>query len=143
MTVTREERGIRDASTVLDHKPPLTSGNIFMMNVGFFGVQFSFALTQTAINPLFSAMGASGHELPILNLAGPMTGLLIQPLIGAMSDRTWAPRWGRRRPFILCAALLMILICLVFPFISILWVAVLDTGCWMPATTRRWSRTGL
>ncbi len=126
MTVTREERGIRDASTVLDHKPPLTSGNIFMMNVGFFGVQFSFALTQTAINPLFSAMGASGHELPILNLAGPMTGLLIQPLIGAMSDRTWAPRWGRRRPFILCAALLMILICLVFPFISILWVAVLE-----------------
>ncbi len=129
MTVAAKSSAITDAIGVVSRKPPLTTGNIFMMNVGFFGVQFSFALTQTAINPLFSAMGASGHDLPILNLAGPMTGLLIQPLIGAMSDRTWSPRWGRRRPFILGGALLMILICLVFPFISVLWLAVL--GLWL------------
>lgn len=129
MTVVAEESRIKDAAGVISQKPPLTTTNIFMMNVGFFGVQFSFALTQTAINPLFSAMGASGHDLPILNLAGPMTGLLIQPLIGALSDRTWSPRWGRRRPFILLGTLLMILICLIFPFISILWVAVL--GLWL------------
>ena len=129
MTVTKEQPHIQDAAGVLTHKPPMSTGNLFMMNVGFFGVQFSFALTQTAINPLFSAMGASGHDLPILNLAGPMTGLLIQPMIGALSDRTWSPRWGRRRPFILCGALLMILLCLVFPFISVLWVAVL--GLWL------------
>src|SRR6478609_4327661 len=129
MTLTTTEPHIEDAASAISHKPPLSSSNIFMMNVGFLGVQFSFALTQTAINPLFSAMGATGHELPILNLAGPMTGLLIQPLIGAISDRTWSPRWGRRRPFILCSALLMVLICLVFPFISVLWIAVL--GLWL------------
>lgn len=107
----------------------MTSRNIFMMNAGFFGVQFSFALTQTAVSPLFSAMGAEPHDLPILNLAGPITGLLIQPMIGAISDRTWSPRWGRRRPFILLGSLLMILLCLAFPFISILWLGVL--GLWL------------
>ncbi|KGN34285.1 sugar transporter [Knoellia sinensis KCTC 19936] len=107
----------------------MTQRNIFMMNAGFFGVQFSFALTQTAINPLFTAMGADGHSLPLLNLAGPMTGLLIQPLIGAMSDRTWSDRWGRRRPYILAGSVVMIALCIVFPFISILWLGVL--GLWL------------
>ncbi len=129
MTVVIKEARIEDADGALAHRPPMTTSSIFMMNVGFFGVQFSFALTQTAINPIFSALGASGHDLPLLNLAGPMTGLLIQPLIGAMSDRTWSPRWGRRRPFILFGALLMILTCLVFPFVSMLWLAIL--GLWL------------
>lgn len=116
---------VRNSAENLEHKPLMTSRNIFMMNAGFFGVQFSFALTQTAVNPLFSAMGAEAHDLPLLNLAGPMTGLLIQPVIGAMSDRTWSPRWGRRRPYVLAGAVVMILLCLVFPFISILWLGVL------------------
>src|SRR3954451_24766326 len=85
-----------------ERRPLMTTSALLMMNLGFFGVQFSFGLTQSAVNPLFLLIGASPAQLPILNLAGPITGLLIQPLIGAVSDRTWHPRWGRRRPFITC-----------------------------------------
>ena len=79
-----------------ERKPLMSAGNILLMNLGFFGVQFSFGLTQSAVNPLFTLIGASPEQLPILNIAGPITGLLIQPMIGAISDRTWHPRWGRR-----------------------------------------------
>src|SRR5215216_2720941 len=105
---------------------PLMSGSaILMMNLGFFGVQFSFGLTQSAVNPLFLLIGASPAQLPILNLAGPVTGLIIQPLIGAISDRTWSPRWGRRRPFITAGAILCSIILFAFPFVGILWAAVI------------------
>ena len=72
----------------------MSGRNILLMNFGFFGIQYSFGLQQSAVKPLFTLIGADAHDLPILNLAGPVTGLLIQPLIGAMSDRTWHPRWG-------------------------------------------------
>lgn len=95
------------------------------MNVGFFGIQFSFGLQQTAINPIFSFLGASPDELPLLNLAGPVTGLLIQPLIGAISDKTWLPKWGgRRKPFFLIGAIAASLCLLAFPFSPQLWFAV-------------------
>lgn len=94
------------------------------MNVGFFGIQFSFGLQQTAVNPIFSFLGAHHEELPLLNLAGPITGLLIQPLIGAISDKTWSPRYGRRKPFFLIGAILASLCLLMFPFSSELWFAV-------------------
>src|SRR4051794_38381451 len=84
----------------VERRPVMSTSAILMMNLGFFGVQFSFGLTQSAVNPLFLLIGAQPDQLPILNLAGPVTGLLIQPLIGAISDRTWSPRWGRRRPFV-------------------------------------------
>src|SRR3712207_8025567 len=84
----------------VERKPLMSGPALLMMNLGFFGVQFSFGLTQSAVNPLFLLIGAEPDQLPILNLAGPVTGLIIQPLIGAISDRTWHPRWGRRRPFI-------------------------------------------
>ena len=75
--------------TAETERRPLMSGSaLLMMNLGFFGVQFSFGLTQSAVNPLFLLIGAEPDQLPILNLAGPITGLLIQPLIGAISDRT-------------------------------------------------------
>ena len=77
-----------------EHRPLMTFGNIAWMNLGFFGVQYSFAMTQTAVNPLFLLLGADAHNLPILNIAGPITGLFIQPFIGAMSDKTWSDRWG-------------------------------------------------
>lgn len=81
-----------DVSAEDDARRPLMSTqNILFMNVGFFEVQYSFGLTQTAVNPLFTMIGANAHDLPILNLAGPVTGLIIQPLIGAMSDKTWSP----------------------------------------------------
>ncbi len=120
---------VQDAELSIHNKPAMSSSNILMMNMGFFGIQFSFGLTQTAMSPLFSAMGASPDELPILNLAGPMTGLLIQPLIGAISDRTWSDRWGRRKPFILAGGLLCCIVLAIFPFISVLWAGVL--GLWL------------
>src|SRR3954452_20168700 len=109
----------------VDRKPLMTGPAILMMNLGFFGVQFSFGLTQSAVNPLFLLIGAKPEQLPILNLGGPITGLLIQTLIGAVSDRTWSPRWGRRRPFITCGAVLCALILFVFPFVGVLWLGVL------------------
>ncbi|MFV0461525.1 MAG: MFS transporter [Actinomycetales bacterium] len=124
MTATQMEPSVQDANSTIHNKPAMSSSNILVMNMGFFGVQFSFGLTQTAITPLFTALGADGHSLPILNLAGPMTGLLIQPLIGAASDRTWSDRWGRRKLYILAGALLCIFTLIVFPFVSVLWLAV-------------------
>jgi len=94
------------------------------MNVGFFGIQYSFGLQQTAINPIYTFLHADPGQLPLLNLAGPMTGLLIQPLIGAMSDKTWHPRWGRRKPYFLIGAIFCSLCLFLFPFSSTLWMAV-------------------
>lgn len=114
-------------------KPKLSFWQIFNMNVGFLGIQFSFGLQQTAINPIFSFLGAHHDDLPILNLAGPITGLIIQPIIGAISDKTWSPRWGRRKPFFLIGALIGSLCLFAFPFSPTLWFAVgllwiLDVG---------------
>ena len=103
------------------------------MNVGFLGIQFSFGLQQTAVNPIFSFLGANAEDLPLLNIAGPVTGLIIQPIIGAISDKTWSPRWGRRKPFFLIGALLGSLCLFAFPYSPSLWFAVgllwiLDVG---------------
>ncbi|MFY1047179.1 MFS transporter [Chryseobacterium sp. GP-SGM7] len=104
--------------------PKLSFWQIWNMNVGFFGIQYSFGLQQTAVNPLYSFLGAHAEQLPILNLAGPVTGLLIQPLIGAISDKTWSVKWGRRKPFFLLGAIFCSLALLVFPFSSSIWMAV-------------------
>ncbi|WP_141233758.1 universal stress protein [Geodermatophilus saharensis] len=109
----------------VERKPLMSGSAILMMNLGFFGVQFSFGLTQSAVNPLFLLIGATPQQLPILNLAGPVTGLVIQPLIGAISDRTWSPRWGRRRPFVIGGAILCAIILAAFPFVGVLWLAVI------------------
>src|SRR5213596_1528437 len=124
MTTTTSEVVSTDA-TETERKPLLSGPAILMMNLGFFGVQFSFGLTQSAVNPLFLLIGAKPSQLPILNLAGPVTGLVIQPLIGAISDRTWSPRWGRRRPFVTCGAILCAIILFAFPFVGVLWLGVL------------------
>ncbi|MDU8885058.1 MFS transporter [Yeosuana sp. MJ-SS3] len=114
-------------------KPSLSFWQIFNMNVGFLGIQYSFGLQQTAVNPIFSFLGAEHDQLPLLNLAGPVTGLIIQPIIGAISDKTWSPRWGRRKPFFLIGALIGSLCLFAFPFSPALWFAVgllwiLDVG---------------
>ncbi len=108
----------------MSFKPRLTFWQIINMNVGFFGIQYSFGLQQTAINPLYTFLKANPEQLPLLNLAGPMTGLLIQPIIGAMSDNTWSPRWGRRKPFFLTGAIFCSLCLFLFPFSMALWMAV-------------------
>ncbi|WP_282122902.1 MFS transporter [Algibacter mikhailovii] len=117
----------------MSKKPSLSFWQIFNMNVGFLGIQFSFGLQQTAVNPIFSFLGAHHEDLPLLNLAGPVTGLIIQPIIGAISDKTWSPRWGRRKPFFLIGAIIGSLCLFAFPFSPALWFAVgllwiLDVG---------------
>lgn len=114
-------------------KPSLSFWQIFNMNVGFLGIQYSFGLQQTAINPIFLYLGAPEDMLPILNIAGPVTGLIVQPIIGAMSDKTWSERWGRRKPYFLIGAILGSLCLFAFPTSPVLWFAVgllwiLDVG---------------
>ena len=104
-------------------KPQLTFSQIINMNVGFFGIQYSFGLQQSAVNPIYDMLGAQPHEILILNLAGPMTGLLIQPIIGALSDRTWSPRFGRRKPFFFIGAVFCSICLFLYPFSSTLWMA--------------------
>ena len=114
-------------------KPSLSFWQIFNMNVGFLGIQYSFGLQQTAINPIFLFLGAPEDMLPILNIAGPVTGLIVQPIIGALSDKTWSLKWGRRKPYFLIGALLGSICLFMFPHSPVLWFAVgllwiLDVG---------------
>ena len=103
-------------------KPHLSLRQIVQMNVGFLGLQFSFGLQQSNMSPIYSYLGADEAALPLLSLAGPMTGLLVQPIIGAMSDRT-ASRYGRRTPYFLIGAILCSLSLLAMPYSSALWMA--------------------
>jgi len=103
-------------------KPHLSLRQIVQMNVGFLGLQFSFGLQQSNMSPIYSYLGADEAALPLLSLAGPMTGLLVQPIIGAMSDRT-ASRWGRRTPYFLIGAVLCSLSLLAMPYSAALWMA--------------------
>jgi maltose/moltooligosaccharide transporter len=114
-------------------KPRLSFMQIINMNVGFFGIQYSFGLQQSAVNPIYDFLGANPDEIPLLNLAGPLTGLLVQPIIGAISDKTWHPRFGRRKPFFFIGAILCSIALFLFPFSSELWMAagllwILDAG---------------
>ncbi len=122
--VAAASTGAKVDDGTVERKSPMSSWAIILMNVGFFGIQFSFGLQQTAVNPLFTLIGASPDKLPILNLAGPITGLFIQPLIGSLSDRTWT-RWGRRKPFFIIGAIGCSVCLALFPFVSALWMAVL------------------
>lgn len=103
-------------------KPFLTFWQIVNMNVGFFGIQFSFGLQQSNMSPIYKYLGANEASLPYLWLAGPITGLLVQPLIGAMSDRT-VTRWGRRTPYFFVGAILCSIGLLLMPFSATLWMA--------------------
>jgi maltose/moltooligosaccharide transporter len=104
------------------HKPRLTLGQIVNMNVGFLGIQFSFGLQQSNMSPIYKYLGADEATLPLLWLAGPVTGLLVQPLVGAISDRT-VTRWGRRTPYFLIGAVLCSLGLLLMPMSPALWFA--------------------
>ncbi len=114
-------------------KPKLSFWQIWNMNFGFFGVQFSFGLQQSNMSAIYKYLGASEHELPILWLAGPVTGLIIQPIIGAMSDGTWSPRFGRRKPYFLVGAIMASIALIFMPFSQTIWMAagllwILDAG---------------
>ena len=103
-------------------RPRLSLSRIIEMNLGFLGLQFSFGLQQSNMGPIYRYLGADEATLPLLWLAGPMTGLLIQPIIGAMSDRT-VSRLGRRTPYFLVGAILCSLCLFAMPYSRALWIA--------------------
>ena len=101
----------------------LSFWEIWNMSFGFLGIQFGFALQGGNMSRIFQTLGASKDDIPLLWIAAPLTGLLVQPVIGYMSDRTWHPRWGRRRPFFLLGAVLSSLALFFMPYSSALWMA--------------------
>jgi maltose/moltooligosaccharide transporter len=105
------------------NKPRLSFWQIWNMSFGFLGIQFGFALQNANTSRIFSTLGADPDELAILWLAAPVTGLLVQPLIGYYSDRTWHPTWGRRRPYFALGAVLASISLCIMPNSSFLFMA--------------------
>jgi maltose/moltooligosaccharide transporter len=93
------------------------------MSVGFFGIQFGWDLQRANMGRIYENLGANPDEVPLLFLAAPLTGLIVQPIIGYLSDHTWHPRWGRRRPYFLIGAIISSLALLAMPHSSVLWMA--------------------
>ena len=106
----------------MKQKPQLSFWQIWNMCFGFLGIQFGFALQNANVSRIFQTLGADIDDLPILWVAAPITGLVVQPIVGYMSDRTWN-RLGRRRPYFLAGAILASLALLVMPNSPYLWVA--------------------
>jgi maltose/moltooligosaccharide transporter len=103
-------------------KPRLSFWQIWNMSFGFLGIQFGFALQNANVSRIFETLGAKVDDIPILWIAAPVTGLIIQPIIGHMSDNTWN-RLGRRRPYFLTGAILASLALIIMPNSPVLWVA--------------------
>lgn len=106
----------------MKQKPKLSFWQIWNMSFGFLGIQFGFALQNANVSRIFETLGADIDNIPILWIAAPVTGLIVQPIIGHWSDKTWC-RLGRRRPFFLVGAILASLALLVMPNSPTLWVA--------------------
>jgi maltose/moltooligosaccharide transporter len=108
---------------MMTKKIKLNFWQIWNMNFGFFGIQFSFGLQQSNMSAIYKYLGADEASLPMLWLAGPITGLILQPIIGAISDGTWSPKFGRRKPFFLVGALLSSVALVLMPFSTSIWMA--------------------
>src|SRR6478672_2155876 len=104
-------------------KPKLSLSQIINMSVGFFGIQFGWDLQRANMGRIYENLGAHPDQVPILFLAAPLTGLLVQPIIGYLSDRTWHPTFGRRRPYFFVGALLSSIALIAMPHSSALWMA--------------------
>ena len=110
------------AKSVSFRKPERSFWQIWNMSFGFFGIQFGWGLQMANMSAIYEYLGARADQIPILWLAAPLTGLLIQPIIGHASDRTWG-RLGRRRPYFLAGAILSSLMLVFMPNCSALWMA--------------------
>jgi maltose/moltooligosaccharide transporter len=106
----------------MTEKPRLSFWQIWNMSFGFMGIQFGWGLQLANMSGIYTYLGANSDQIPILWLAGPVTGLLVQPIIGSMSDRTWN-RLGRRRPYFLVGAILASIALFFMPDSSALWMA--------------------
>jgi maltose/moltooligosaccharide transporter len=106
----------------MPEKPRLSFWQIWNMSFGFMGIQFGWGLQLANMSGIYTYLGAKPEEVPILWLAGPVTGLLVQPVIGSMSDRTWN-RLGRRRPYFLTGAILASVALFFMPDSGLLWMA--------------------
>lgn len=104
-------------------KPPLSFWQIWNMSFGFMGIQFGFALQGGYMSRIFQTLGAAPEDIPGLWIAAPLTGLIVQPIIGFLSDRTWSLRFGRRKPYFLIGAVLSSLALFFVPYSPTLWVA--------------------
>jgi maltose/moltooligosaccharide transporter len=113
---------LQAATVLLTPKPNLTFWDIWNMSFGFLGIQIGFALQNANVSRIFETLGAKVEDIPILWIAAPVTGLLVQPVVGYFSDRTWN-RLGRRRPYFLGGAILASLALLVMPNSPALWIA--------------------
>ena len=109
-------------------KPALGFWGVWTISFGFFGIQAAFALQNANVSRIFQTLGASMEQLPLLWLAAPLTGLIVQPLVGYFSDRTWG-RFGRRRPFFFAGAVLAAIALVFMPNSPALWLAVV--GLWV------------
>ena len=98
--------------------------DIWNMSFGFLGIQFGFALQGGFMSRIFQTLGADKSDIPLLWIAAPLTGLIVQPIIGYMSDRTWHPKLGRRKPYFLIGAILSSLVLFFVPHSPMLWMAV-------------------
>ncbi|MBI3646579.1 MAG: MFS transporter [Acidobacteriales bacterium] len=103
-------------------KPPRSFWQIWNMSFGFLGIQFGWGLQMANMSAIYEYLGARADQIPILWLAAPLTGLIVQPIIGHASDRTWGPL-GRRRPYFLAGAILSSLALIIMPRCSALWMA--------------------
>jgi len=103
-------------------RPPRSFWQIWNMNFGFFGIQFAWGLQMANMSAIYEYLGARADQIPILWLAAPLTGLLVQPIVGMASDRTWG-RLGRRRPYFLVGAILSSAALILMPRCSALWMA--------------------
>ena len=111
------------SETIAWEKPKLSLSQIINMSVGFFGIQFGWDLQRANMGPIYEHLHANADRIPFLFLAAPLTGLLVQPIIGYMSDRTWHPTWGRRRPYFMIGAILSTIALVLMPHSSELWMA--------------------
>src|SRR5207249_11502011 len=100
-------------------RPQLSFWQIWNMSFGFLGIQFGWALQMANMSAIYEYLGAEADQIPILWLAAPLTGLIVQPIIGHMSDRTWHQKLGRRRPYFLVGAVLASTALILMPNVSV------------------------
>jgi len=106
------------------NKPQLSFWQLWNMSFGFFGIQFGFALQNTNTSRIFATLGANPDDFALFWLAAPITGMLVQPIIGYLSDNTWHPVWGRRRPFFFIGAVLASVAMFLMPNSTLIWMAI-------------------